>query len=89
MTRLAAVPAPSVETDAAPVPSYDLTIAQLAQRLSVTRTKILDDVDAGLPHLDIGRPRPRPAGLPEPRRKRALRFCWPEVVAWYKRGDRP
>ena|SRR2546428_12280466 len=88
MNRLAAVPSPVPEPAAASIPSYNLTIADLCGRLAVTRVKILDDVMAGLPCLDLGRPRPRPAGLPAPRRKRALRFCWAEVIAWYRERGR-
>ena len=56
-----------------------LTISELAYRLRVSRSKIEQDVVDGLPHLDVGRhdPRRRP--------KRALRFEWAAVVAWYRR----
>jgi len=82
MSRLSAVPAPAPETNDLPI--YNLTVADLCERLHATRSKIEADVQAGLPHLDLGSPRPRPAGLPAPRRKRALRFSWPEVIAWYR-----
>lgn len=84
--RFAAVPDP-VPDSAPSIPSYDLTIRDLGQRLNASRAKLEADVAKGLPYVDIGMPRPRPDGLPPPRRKRTLRFSLAEVISWYRRGQ--
>ena len=55
-----------------------LTLAELAARLRVSRSKVERDVVAGLPAIDVGRHHPGR------RRKRTLRFKWIAVLSWYE-----
>jgi len=55
-----------------------ITIQDLGDRMRASRSKLERDVAAGLPCIDIGRHHP------DRRRKRSLRFSWPEVVQWYR-----
>ena len=57
-----------------------LSIAQLADRLGCSRSKLERDIPRGLPHIDIA------AHDPRRRIKRSLRFDWQSVIAWYSKG---